>query len=208
MKVHNLSENSSRYSQTANSHQHASSSSNAYMLQQHHKPFTNRKIQQNNNINTNDMTTTTTTTNTSPNDDDQYTLDYIYNNGDDMDDTDAMNAGNCSEDNNVVQTTATNSSLDITTKTMIEFFVSIDQPLAVFDNYRLRAFIADLNPSYALPTSNSVEFDLLPELVSSLEDEARVAFTTNVDYVAITTKSFTSSSNLEYLSIETFNGSI
>lgn len=80
------------------------------------------------------------------------------------------------------------------TRTLIEFFVSIGQPMSVFDNFRLRSFVAELNPAYVLPSSHTVEFDYLPELVSILEYDLRQTIL-SVEHVAITTSTFKSNEN-------------
>lgn len=82
------------------------------------------------------------------------------------------------------------SSFDASTRTLIEFFVSTGQALSVFDNFRLRAFLAELNPSYVLPSSSSVEFDYLPEIAASMVDDLRHMMMTSVEHVAITTNTF------------------
>lgn len=81
------------------------------------------------------------------------------------------------------------SSFDASTRTLIEFFVSTGQALSVFDNFRLRAFLAELNPSYVLPSSSSVEFDYLPEIAATMVDDLRHMMT-SVEHVAITTNTF------------------
>ena len=81
------------------------------------------------------------------------------------------------------------SSFDASTRTLIEFFVSTGQALSVFDNFRLRAFLAELNPSYVLPSASSVEFDYLPEIAASMVDDLRHMMN-SVEHVAITTNTF------------------
>lgn len=89
------------------------------------------------------------------------------------------------------------STFNSTTKTLIEFFISINKPFFVFDDFRLRSAIADINPNYTLPSSRVVECDYLPELVNFMEDEIRQSLA-QVDYVALSTSSLKSNESIEY----------
>lgn len=85
-------------------------------------------------------------------------------------------------------------------RTLIEFFVSIDQPLSVFENYRLRDFLADLNPNFSLPTSHTIESEYLPELVNFMEHDLRESLRF-ADHVAVTTNLIKTNDNMEYSGI-------
>lgn len=89
------------------------------------------------------------------------------------------------------------SSFDNTTKMLIEFFVSINQPFSVFDNDRLRNFLSELNMNYVIPSARTVEYEYLPELMNLMQDEVRDNLA-NVDHIAITINSWTSNENLTY----------
>lgn len=90
------------------------------------------------------------------------------------------------------------SAFDASTRMLLEFFVSTGQPLSVFNNFRLRAFLLDLNPAYVLPSSSTVEFDYLPELVHIMEDDVRQEMAC-AEHVAITLSNLkTNESNLDY----------
>lgn len=61
----------------------------------------------------------------------------------------------------------------------------------MFDDFRLRSAIADINPNCTLPGSRVVECDYLPELMVLMEDEIRQSLAL-VSYVALSTSNLKS----------------
>lgn len=100
--------------------------------------------------------------------------------------------------NHLVESSGSSRHFDATTRMLVEFLVSTGQPLSVFDNFRLRSFVAELSPAYVVPASSTVEFEYLPELVQLMQDDVRQEIAC-VDHVAITLHTIKSNlSGLKY----------